>query len=147
MALLALHIPPPARWFRHWRPTRDRPEKLPRGQHHIATFAPIEWANHWQSSQSWEDCFAARVQWPLSRSVFRDLELSGRFLGADADAVVLHSAPNTASSNIFEIENDTRIELVGGPYCTEDHRWWRIALLMCRAAGSPMATRANAGCS
>lgn len=47
---------------------------------------------------------------------------------ADAAALVLHSAPNSASSNVFEVENDTRIELVGGPYCTEDHRWWRIAI-------------------
>lgn len=47
---------------------------------------------------------------------------------ADADSVILHSAPNIASSSIFQVENGTRIELVGGPYCTEDYRWWRIAL-------------------
>ena len=45
-----------------------------------------------------------------------------------ANGIALHSAPNADSSDVFEVENDTRIELVGGPYCTEDHRWWRIAL-------------------
>ena len=47
---------------------------------------------------------------------------------ADADSLNLHSAPNMASSSVFQVENDTRIKLVGGPNCTEDHRWWRIAL-------------------
>ena len=47
---------------------------------------------------------------------------------ADGEALDVHSAPNSGSSQVFEVENDTRVELVGGPVCTDDHRWWRIAL-------------------
>ena len=46
----------------------------------------------------------------------------------DADSVTMHSAPNAATSDVFHVENGTRIQLIGGPICADEQRWWRVAL-------------------
>ena len=46
----------------------------------------------------------------------------------DDGGMPIHAMPNSAASNVFYAESGTRLTIVGGPICSEEHRWWRIAI-------------------
>jgi hypothetical protein len=43
-------------------------------------------------------------------------------------ALQLYATPDTASTVVFQAAVGSALDLVGGPVCDEQHRWWRVRL-------------------